>query len=65
MGNCYSSDHIAKDHLHIDITRKIEEPQQKYRRLRTASIRILREGLKHVSLNPELSLLATAVVQNI
>ena len=31
MGNCYSADHIAEDHIHTDITCNIEEPQQKYR----------------------------------
>ena len=32
MGSCFSSDHIAEDHIHMDITTcNIEEPQQKYR----------------------------------
>ena len=31
MGNSYSTDHKAEDHMHTDITCKIEEPQQKYR----------------------------------
>ena len=31
MGNCYSTDHIAEDHLHTDITCNIEDPQQKNR----------------------------------
>ena len=31
MGNCYSMDHIAEDHIHTDMTCNIEEPQQKYR----------------------------------
>ena len=38
MGNCYSADHIAEDHIHTNITCNIEEPQknksksdQKYR----------------------------------
>ena len=30
MGNCYSIDHIAEDHIHTDKTCNIEEPQQKY-----------------------------------
>ena len=30
MGNCYSADHIAEDHIQTDITCNIEEPQQKY-----------------------------------
>ena len=30
MGNCYSMDHIAEDHIHTDITCNREEPQQKY-----------------------------------
>ena len=34
MGNYYSDDRIAEDHLHTDITCNIDEPQQKYR-LRT------------------------------
>ena len=44
MGNCYSGDHIAKDHIHnvhTDIpTCNIEEPEQKYR-LGTVSDRLL------------------------
>ena len=40
MGNCYSADHIAEDHIHTDITCNIEEPHQKYR-LRTVSNRLL------------------------
>ena len=39
--NCYSTDHIAEDNIHTDITCNIEEPQQKYR-LGTASNRLLR-----------------------
>ena len=31
MGNRYSTDHIAEDYTHTDITSNIEEPQQKYR----------------------------------
>ena len=40
MGTCYSDDHIAGYHIHIDITCNIEEPQQKYR-LGTVSNRLL------------------------
>ena len=40
MGNCYSTDHVAEDHIHTDITCGIEEPQQKYR-LGTVSNRLL------------------------
>ena len=40
MGNIYSIDHIAEDHIHTDITCNIEEPQQKYR-LGTVSNRLL------------------------
>ena len=40
MGNCYSIDHIAEDHIHTDITCNIEEPQQKYR-IGTVSNRLL------------------------
>ena len=30
MGNCYSGDHIARDHINMDITNcNIEEPHQK------------------------------------
>ena len=43
MGNCYSIDHNAEDHIHTDITYNIEEPQQKYR-LGTVSNRLLVEG---------------------
>ena len=42
MGNCYSVDHTAEDHIHIDITCNTEELQQKY--LETVSNRLL-EGL--------------------
>ena len=31
MGNYLSTDHIAEDHIHIDVICKSEEPQQKYR----------------------------------
>ena len=42
MGNCYSADHIAEDHIHTDITCNIEEPQQKYMyRLGTVSNRLV------------------------
>ena len=43
MGSCYLGDHIAGDHIHMDITTcNIEEPlrKQKYR-LETASNRLL------------------------
>ena len=44
MSSCYSGDHIAKDHIHTDITTcNIEEPQQKYR-LGTVSNRLLEVG---------------------
>ena len=31
MGNWYSAYHIAKDHIHTDITCNTEDPEQKYR----------------------------------
>ena len=40
MGNCYSTDHIAEDHIHTDITCNIEEPQEKHR-LGTVRYRLL------------------------
>ena len=40
MGACYSTDHIAEDYIHIDITCNIEESLQKYR-IRTISKRLL------------------------
>ena len=40
MGNWYSAYHIAKDHIHTDVTCTTEEPQQKYR-LGTVSNRLL------------------------
>ena len=44
MGSCYSGNHIAKDHIHTDITTcNTEEPQHKYR-LGTISNRLLRCG---------------------
>ena len=30
MGDCYSDDHNAEDHIHTDITCNIEEAQQKF-----------------------------------
>ena len=53
MGNCYSADHIAEDHIHTDITCNTEEPQQKYR-LGTVSNRLVGGGggLKYVLLDP-------------
>ena len=30
MGNCYSADHIAEDHIQTDLTCNIEEPKQKW-----------------------------------
>ena len=41
MGSCYSVDHIAEDHKHMDMN--TEGPQQKYR-LETVSSRLLEEG---------------------
>ena len=43
MGNCYSADHIAEDHIHTDITCITEEPQQK-NRLGTVSNLLLGGG---------------------
>ena len=40
MGICYSTDHIAEDHIYIDITFSIQKPQQKYR-LGTVNNRLL------------------------
>ena len=44
MGNCYSADHIAEDHVHTDIILQyicnVEEPQQK-NRLGAVSNRLL------------------------
>ena len=52
MGNCYSTDHIAEDHIHIDVTCNIDEPQQKYC-LGTVRNRLLgKGGLKYVLLDP-------------
>ena len=48
MGNCYSVDHIAEDHIHTDITCKTEEPEQKYR-LGTAINRLLYSGIKQIN----------------
>ena len=31
MGNCYSTDNIAEDHIHTDIICNVEEPPQKCR----------------------------------
>ena len=30
MGNCYSTDYMAEEHIHTGTTCNIEEPQQKY-----------------------------------
>ena len=43
MGNSYSADNIADDHIHTDMTCNIEEPKQKYR-LGTVSYRLLGWG---------------------
>ena len=40
MGNCYSPNHIAEDHIHTGITCNSYELQQKYR-LGTVSNRLL------------------------
>ena len=50
MGNWYSADHIAEDHIHRDITCNIEEPQPTYR-FGTVSNRN-GGGLKLVLLDP-------------
>ena len=36
IGNCYSFEHIAEDHIHTEIACNIVEPQQKYRHRSTA-----------------------------
>ena len=75
MGACYSTDHIAEDHIHIDITCNIDESQQKYR-IRTISKRLLagggggggergERGAKASFTGPKSSPLASAVVQKI
>ena len=54
MGNCYSIDHTAEDHIHIDITYTTKEQQQKYRH-RTVTNRLAGWGLiKHVLPDPNL-----------
>ena len=58
MGNCYSIDHIAEEHIQTDIACSIEEPQQKYH-LGTVSNRLLVGGLKLVLLDPNLTLCAS------
>ena len=57
MGSGYSCDHIAEDNIHADIpTYNIEDPQQKYR-FRTVVIGGCGgKGLKHVLLDPNLTL---------
>ena len=67
MGNCYSVDHIAEDHMHTDIRCNIEEQQQKYR-FGTVSNRLLGWGWgapKTCFNGFKSSLLASAVVRNI
>ena len=57
MGNCYSIDNSAEDHIHKDITCDIKDPLQKYR-LGMVSNRLLGWGwLKHVLLDPNTRLL--------
>ena len=51
MGNCYSADYFAEDHIHTDMTCNTEETQQKYR-IGTVSNRLKGGGLKHVFLGP-------------
>ena len=44
MGSCYTGDHVARDHTHMDITTcNTEEPQQKYHP-GTVSYRLLLGG---------------------
>ena len=44
MGDCYSTDHIAEDHIHTNIhVYNIKESQQKYR-LGTVTNRLLGGG---------------------
>ena len=54
MGNCYSGDHIAADHIQTDIaTCKTEESQQKYCHGKVGKRLLGRgreEGLKHVAI---------------
>ena len=52
MGNSYSIDHFAKDHIHTDITCNIEEPQQKYSRGTVSN----RDEFIHALLNQNLAL---------
>ena len=44
MGNCNSANHIAKDHIHTDVTCNTEEPQQQKYGLGTVSNRLLAGG---------------------
>ena len=43
MGKSYSTDHIARDHIHTDITCNTKEPQKK-NRLGTVSYRLFGGG---------------------
>ena len=45
MGNCYSADHFAEDHIQIYKTYNIKEPQQTYR-LGTVSKRLISQNRK-------------------
>ena len=60
MGNCYSTDHIAEDHIHTDITCNTEELQQKYC-LGTVSNRLL--GGLNMFYQTHTSPSASAIVQ--
>ena len=63
MGSCFSSDHIAEDHIHTDITTcNIEEPQQKYR-IGTVSNKL--QGGLNMFFSAQTSPSASRVVQNI
>ena len=67
MVSYYSGDHIAEDHIHMDITTcTIEELRQKYRLGTVSNSRLLgvRAGLKHVVLIKP-SPFASVVVRNI
>ena len=64
MGNGYSADHIAKDHIHTDITCNTGEPQQKYR-LGTVSNRLLGVGGLTRFTGSNLLPSASAVIQNV
>ena len=65
-GQLISADHIAKDHIHTDITCNTEEPQQKYRLATVSNILHFKGGgLNAFLTGSKPSPSASTVIQNV